>query len=48
MKIANETLKTIQRQFDLDCNLKEAEEIESRLKELANTVQEGQESPAYN
>lgn len=27
--------------------LKEAEEIESRLKELANTVQEGQESPAY-
>ena len=28
--------------------LKEAEEIESRLKELANTVQEGQESPAYS
>ncbi len=27
--------------------LKEAEAIESRLKELANTVQEGQESPAY-
>lgn len=28
--------------------LKEAEEIESRLKELANTVHEGQESPAYS
>lgn len=28
--------------------LKEAEEIESRLKELANTVQDGQESPAYS
>jgi uncharacterized protein len=27
--------------------LKEAEEIEARLKELANTVQGGQESPAY-
>jgi uncharacterized protein len=27
--------------------LKEAEEIEARLKELANNVQEGQESPAY-
>lgn len=27
--------------------LKEAQEIESRLKELANTVHEGQESPAY-
>jgi uncharacterized protein len=28
--------------------LKEAEEIESRLKELANNVHEGQESPAYS
>ena len=28
--------------------LKEAEEIEARLKELANTVQDGQESPAYS
>ena len=27
---------------------KEAEEIEARLKELANTVQDGQESPAYS
>lgn len=27
MKIAKETLKAIQKQFDLDCNLKEAEEI---------------------
>lgn len=33
---------------DPDPLLKEAEEIESRLKELANTVQEGQESPAYS
>lgn len=34
--------------IDSDPLLKEAEEIESRLKELANTVQEGQESPAYS
>ena len=34
--------------IDPDPLLKEAEEIESRLKELANTVQEGQESPAYS
>jgi len=33
--------------IDSEPLLKEAEEIESRLKELANTVQEGQESPAY-
>ena len=34
--------------IDPDPLLKEAEEIESRLKELANTVHEGQESPAYS
>lgn len=33
--------------LDKEPLLKEAENIESRLKELANTVHEGQESPAY-
>lgn len=43
---------TLNKKLDLKIDpeplLKEAEEIESRLKELANTVQEGQESPAYS
>ncbi|MGV8143279.1 MAG: proteasome assembly chaperone family protein [Methanothermobacter sp.] len=44
-----ETLnKKLNINVDPDPLLKEAEEIESRLKELANTVHEGQESPAYS
>lgn len=44
-----ETLnKKLDIKIDAEPLLKEAEEIESRLKELANTVQEGQESPAYS
>lgn len=39
--------KKLDIKIDSEPLLKEAEEIESRLKELANTVQEGQESPAY-
>lgn len=39
--------KILDTKIDAEPLLKEAEEIEARLKELANTVQEGQESPAY-
>ena len=45
-------VETLNKKLDINIEseplLKEAEEIESRLKELANTVQEGQESPAYS
>lgn len=45
-------VETLNKKLDLKIDpeplLKEAEEIEARLKELANTVQEGQESPAYS
>ena len=44
-----ETLnKILDTKIESEPLLKEAEEIESRLKELANTVQGGQESPAYS
>ncbi len=45
-------VETLNKKLDIKIEseplLKEAEEIESRLKELANTVQGGQESPAYS
>lgn len=45
-------VETLNKKLNIKVNpeplLKEAEEIESRLKELANTVHEGQESPAYS
>ena len=45
-------VETLNKKLNINVNpdplLKEAEEIESRLKELANTVHEGQESPAYS
>jgi uncharacterized protein len=40
--------KKLDTKIDPEPLLKEAEEIEARLKELANTVQDGQESPAYS
>lgn len=39
--------KILDTKIDPEPLLQEAQEIEARLKELANTVQEGQESPAY-
>ena len=43
---------TLNKKLDINIDpeplIKEAEEIESRLKKLANTVQDGHESPAYS
>ncbi len=51
-RAAATVVDTLNKKLDINIEteplLKEAEEIESRLKELANTVKEGQESPAYS
>ena len=50
-RAAATVVDVLNRMLNIEVNaeplLKEAEEIEARLKELANTVQGGQESPAY-
>lgn len=51
-RAASTVVETLNKKLDVKLEtktlLKEAEEIESRLKELANTVHEGQDSPAYS
>ena len=51
-RAAASVVDILNRMLDIEVNpeplLKEAEEIESRLKELANTVQSEGESPAYS